>query len=311
MKIRQVKTSGFRGLPDATFDLTSPTTGAPLDVVVVTGRAASGKTSFLEAIIAAKEDVAPYGFARSGRGYIRGDAEGAKVTVSWLLDDDERRASGLDRAVVDSESIFARRLQPPDEAHEPGLATLLERYSHDPAIGKFEYFPANRTLSGLPTSASGLRAGDQKLRRLEADPQKYAGLPRFLEEVGLGLRGPAEAERFQQIFGSLCRTKRFSGVRRDGERAVAEFVGAGGAVPLDALSHSEQQAVIFAGTARLIGLGRSIVLVDMPELYLASEDVVPFFQGLSALGEGNQIIVATGSREIAASVPAASVIRLG
>ena len=53
------------------------------------------------------------------------------------------------------------------------------------------------------------------------------------------------------------------------------------------------------------------LLVDTPELHLASEDVVPFVAGLRSLGEDNQIIVATGSRELAAQVPSIAVIRLG
>ena len=78
---------------------------------------------------------------------------------------------------------------------------------------------------------------------------------------------------------------------------------------LDDLSESEKQAFLFCVTFRTLGLSRSIVLVDEPELHLHADAHASFVQALGRLGVDNQIFVATGSLEI--TRVAEQVIRLG
>ena len=68
---------------------------------------------------------------------------------------------------------------------------------------------------------------------------------------------------------------------------------------LGELSASEADAFMFASTAALVGLSRSIVLVDGPELH--GLDPLRVATGLSTLGEDNQWIMATSSPELKAS----------
>ena len=55
-------------------------------------------------------------------------------------------------------------------------------------------------------------------------------------------------------------------------------------------------ALALAATAALVGLSRSIVLVDRPELH--GLDPVRAFEGICALGEDNQVIAATSAPEL-------------
>jgi hypothetical protein len=315
VKIARLTTSGFRGLPDRTFEL-ADSGGAPHALVVVTGPPASGKTSFLDAIAAAKEDIGPYGAPRSPDEYLRPGAPAAKLTVDWVLDAEERSRLGMPDRPATSESILGGRLGLRGPS-DPYLAALLKSYDHDPAHGKLEYFHDGRTLSPEATGPSGTDADDQRGLRLGKSLRKYAAIPRFLLEVGLGVDdrlGTAEegVAKIAAAFASLCRTKRFAGLTRSAGRRVPVFQGAGdGLLELGALSSSELDALIFAATSLLIGLDHSVVLVDSPELHLGSAAVVPFVIALTKLGADNQLIVATGSKELAASAPAAAVIRLG
>ena len=76
MKLARVSFLGVRGLADATYDLVGPS-GVPHDLVVVTGPTASGKTRFLEAVVAAKEAIAPYGLLQAGAPWVASGSVGA------------------------------------------------------------------------------------------------------------------------------------------------------------------------------------------------------------------------------------------
>src|SRR5262245_17434526 len=126
MKLRRVTTDGVRGIADRSYDLTDRT-GAAASVVVVTGPSGSGKTSFLDAVAAAKEDIAPWGAGHSWTKVVRAGAGAAKVRLEWELNDEERRRVGLDTPVIETESIFSPTT-PPGQGHDPRVATALERY---------------------------------------------------------------------------------------------------------------------------------------------------------------------------------------
>ncbi len=309
MKIARVTTSGVRGLPDRTFELTDPASGRPLDLVLITGAGGSGKTSFLDAIAAAKEDVAPYGPRRSPAPYVRKGAAAAKIRIDWWLTDDERTRLAADRPELTSESILAPSI-PPSMAHDARLVALLSAYDHTPETPKIEYFHEHRTICRGATGSSALGPADQRGLRLGKELFKYAALPRFLVELYLD-GGPPIAE-FEARYAALHQARKPGGLRKTHAGREVFFVGADGTeVGIEDLSASEQQAVLFAATAQFIGLARSILLVDAPELHVEGGAVLPFVAGLGHLGVDNQIIVATGSRELVRETRAQAVLRLG
>ena len=309
MKIARVTTAGVRGLPDRTFELTDPGTGRPLDTVLVTGPPGAGKTSFLDAIAAAKEDVAPYGPRRSPAPYVKRGAAAAKIRIDWWLTDDERARLAVDKPEIASESILSPSI-PPSTAHDARLVALLSAYDHTPETPKLEYFHEHRTLARGSTGSSALAPADQRGLRLGKELFKYAVLPRFLMDLYLdGGPGPKELERRLAAFPIR---RRPGGLRKTHAGREAFFVGDDGTeVGIEDLSASEQQALIFAATSLFIGLARSILLVDAPEKHLASEAVLPFASGLGQLGFDNQLVIATGSRELVREARPQAVIRLG
>ena len=178
MKIQRVTFIGVRGLRDATHDFTNPETGAPHDLVVLTGPAASGKTRALEAIVAAKEAIGAYGPMSPGDPWI--DAGVAKIVIAFHLDEEEQTYAGSASAVVEAEAQFL-----PDRVRsdaDEGIVAVLERYGHEPARGKLEYFPATRRISAL-APYHGLGAGEQRLLRAGKDARKYSFVMRFLLEI--------------------------------------------------------------------------------------------------------------------------------
>ncbi len=305
MKIARVSFLGIRGLVDATHELGNPSTGEPHALVVVTGPAASGKTRFLEAIVVGKEVAAPYGGLVSSEGWLRGPEEAAKITIDWSLSAQERSFAGLEGPTATTEALFygdATRAE-----IDEGVQTLLERYEHDHAKGKLEYFPSNRHIPRYG-GGHGLEAIHQRLLRPTNDERKYSFVPRLVDALR---RDPARAEYFSTLLGYLSSTVKLSAVA-DPSEPLATFTSIDGFLAqAHELSSSESDAILFAATATLLCLSSSVILVDRPELHVHPEAATRFVQALCSLGRDNQVIVATTSHEILASVDPSQIVRLG
>ena len=303
MKLARVSFLGVRGLADATYDLLAPS-GAPHDVVVVTGPTASGKTRFLEAIVAAKESIAPYGLLQPGSPWIASGSLGAKVSIAFWLDEEERTYAGTTSALVEADVTFNPQRGTSDA--DEGLVAGLERYDHRPERGKVEYFPATRRLPTFPPF-HGTSAVEQRMLRPGKDPRKYSFVPRFLGELRAN---PAAVRAFSSRLEALSPTVRY--VRPAASDGVPKcFTSRGGApvTPME-LSDGEGDAVLFAATATAIGLGRSLLLVDRPELHADPTRLAPLVGGLRALGADNQLVLASGSAELVAASRPAHVVTL-
>ena len=323
MKLLRLRTTDVAPLPDRTYELAHPDTGEALDVVVIAGPPASGKTSLLEAIVTAKEAVAPYG-SPAMLSSIAAGATSAKIEAEWALSPAETRRVGDPARPRKSEALLGAWALPRVE-RDPALTAILGGYAHDPDIGKIEYFHAGRVLppSSASPFATGTTASSERRIRFSKSADKYRGVRQLLLEhaiaerldgSGPGAEGarPPFTERFTKALGALCETTRFDGVDRTADGFRARFVGASGqVVDLDRLSDSERQAVIFAATFAHLELHGSIVLVDVPELFLPASEVVRFATALTGLGRDNQLVFATSSAELVAAVEPHQVVRLG
>lgn len=305
MKICRIELRGVRGLPDASFDTVDPRTGRPHRLVLVTGPSASGKTRLLEAILAAKELIAPYAAPPETSPWIRPGAGSARVGLLLELDDAERAWGGLDTNTVPAEAVFQHKGGFPPE--DDGVTAVLRRYEHGDDTGKFEYFPANRSIpaNGL---GLGLTPFQQRSVRATGDARKYACLTRVVYELSTG--GGARASRFAEALARLSPTCRFEPTPSASALPPC-FPGRDGPRTLNELSASEIDAVIFAATASLIGLSRSIVLVDTPELHADPEAVPALLEGLLSLGEDVQVIAATRAPALLHAAQPGQVIELG
>jgi hypothetical protein len=300
MKIQRATFIGVRGVPDLTLDLTDARTGAPHTLVAVTGPSGSGKTRMIEALIAAKEAIRPYGLMAPGAAWIR-TGNAAKVRLTFHLDEAEREFAGTTSPTLDGEVIFL-----PDRANaesDDGLRAVLGRYSHNPAYGKVDYFPAERRVPTFPPFA-GFGPGEQRVLRLTKDPRKYGFVLPFLRALE---SDAARRDRFAASLAALSPSCRYV-PDPSGEAIPRCFSSRGGApVTVAQLSHGESEAVLFAATAAAIGLDHSLVFIDRPDLH--ADDLARMITALASLGQDNQILL-TGRPEIAAAAGGALVVSL-
>ncbi len=291
MKIQRATFIGVRGVPDMTLDLTDAKTGVPHPLVVITGPSGSGKTRMVDALIAAKEAIRPYGPMTTGAAWITA-GNAAKILIAFHLDDAEREFAGTTSPILEGEVIFR-----PDRASceiDDGLKAVLGRYAHNGAYGKVDYFAAERRIPTFPPFP-GLGPAEQRVLRLTKDQRKYGFVLPFLRT--LEHDGPRR-ERFAASLAALSPTCRYT-PDTSGEAIPLCFSSRGGA-PLTAaqLSHGEADAVIFAATAAAIGLDHSLIFIDRPDLHV--DDLDHLVAGLASLGHDNQLIL-TGRRELAAA----------
>jgi hypothetical protein len=300
MKIQRAAFIGVQGVPDLSLDLTDARTGAPHALVVVSGPGASGKTRMIEALIAAKEAIRPYGPMAPGAPWI-GAANAAKIVVTFHLDEAEREFAGTTSPTLGGEVIFLPERV--DAEMDDGLRAVLGRYSHNPAYGKVDYFPAERRIPTFPPFP-GLGPGEQRVQRLAKDQRKYGFVLPFLRTLE---HDGARRERFAAGLAALSPTCAYV-PDSSGEPVPRCFSSRGGApVTVGQLSHGEADAVIFAATASAIGLDHSLVFVDRPDLHIRGLDHL--VAGLASLGQDNQLFL-TGGPELAAAAGGAHVVTL-
>lgn len=324
MKILKLVLKNFRGAPDGAYSFAPR--GTPLDLVLVTGRPRCGKTSLLEAIIAAKEAVGRYGAPLVPRQLLRHGVDSGDIQATWLLSEAEASWAGLQQREWITRYSFARTAGA--ATHERKLERIFSRYGHAASQAKFEYFPAGRQLPAswppLPEAASEL---DEARIRLIADPDKYAEIYRTLADVALedGLRtarllGPAIAiarhegdalSPFRDAIAAVAPHLRLQGVGTyDGELLFQFARRDGSVVELRELSGAERQAVIFGVTFRRIGLNNSVVLIDLPELHIHPEEQSRFCSAVATLGTGNQIIATTSSADVLRATSSEQIIEM-
>jgi hypothetical protein len=293
MRVRKLETRGVAGLPDGKLDFT--VRGKAASTVVLTGGAAAGKSRALDAIVAAKSDVAPSPFRPVAHDFVRAGAEACKIIVEWEFDANEVRRFALKSDVAESETILGARTShaPPADAY---VAIALGAYDHSRETGKLELFGADRALA--PRSGVALDENAQRRWRGSKDAAKYAFVGEWLVETMLGF-GRAGGERdplteLRRLLQDLAPSVTLAGLERadNGERRVL-FEGRFGRRTLPMLSSVERDALIFAATAVFVGLSRSVLLLDGPEIHVGPKDRPRWAAGLRALGDDNQLVVAT------------------
>ncbi len=299
MKIQRATFIGVLGVPDMTLDLSDTSTGVPHPLVVVSGPSGSGKTRIIEALIAAKEAIRPYGTSVPGT-WIR-DSNAAKIHLAFYLDEAEREFAGTTSPVVEAEVIF--RPDRPNAESDDGLRALLGRYSHNPLYGKVDYVPVERRIPTFPPFP-GLGTGEQRVLRLIKDPRKYGFVLPFLRSLEHDV---ARRERFAASLANLSPSCRH--VTDGSGEAIPKCFSSRGAAPVTVaqLSHGEADAVMLAATAATIGLDHSLVFIDRPDLH--ADELEPLLEGLASLGQDNQLFL-TGSSRLAAAARGAHVVNL-
>ncbi|NUP05557.1 MAG: hypothetical protein HOW73_05805 [Polyangiaceae bacterium] len=303
MKLARATFLSIKGLPDLTCDFVHPDTGLPLDVAVVTGPAQSGKTRVLEALAVAKDVIAPYDAPpEDGEAFVRDDADSAKIELTFAIDAEEQRRFGLEA------TAFAEALFTSDEVSreaDDALVALLSQYEHAARAGKIEYFPASRGLASYVDPH--LFPDDQGSLRTSKSPSKYAFVPAYLATLA---KNESEAQRFATLLGRLCPRLSYARPERGDPVRCIVAPGRSACHPKD-LSSTEVDAVVIAATASLIHFERSIVLIDRPERSADETSFATWLAGARSLAEDVQLILASSSPAVIASVDPGAVVLVG
>jgi hypothetical protein len=332
MKILELTLADFRGAPNRTFRFGDDLSAAP--VTLITAARPSGKTSVLEAIVAAKELVGSYGYPPLPERLLRHGAAEARLAVRWLLDDAERGDASDADGALDAVATFEMTLRdggfevtPDPERH----GECFSSYGRTPSSAKLEYFNFDRAMRPElwrelePQIEAQLEGG----RRVGTNRDKYGFVRRYLGELHTGQveaiaaaladRGMVtqadHTDALGPLRGAVAALAPDLGLARvtigDDQAARVWFARRdGGQVELEDLSASEHQAVLFAVTFARQGLARSLVLVDAPERDIPPGRQLSFFRALVGLAPEGQIIAATSSREIVEGMTDARVIDL-
>jgi energy-coupling factor transporter ATP-binding protein EcfA2 len=328
MKILSIQLKGIRGLANTTISFERSRTGLPHEVVVLTGKPSSGKTSLLRAIAAAKEGAGSVGAPPSSTSILDNDTSTGHLGASWCLTDDERRAANAASSVCRTVWSVGRDVV---AQVDPALRLVYAGHGHSPPQSKLEWVPASRRLVAhrtamLPAAHSD---GAEVVKRARDDPDKYntllralrdavvqeaEGVARLLSDKGIALRSqvPDALAAAKVNVGSMCPDLRLVAVEPRGDhRPLVWFqTRVGKRVELEGLSDGERQGLLFALLFATLELHHSIILIDTPELCIHPADHVRFFRAICDLGTSNQIIAATTSPAILSSVAPEQVIDL-
>lgn len=305
MRILSLETIGVRGLADATHSF-EPDRGTPGHAIVVTGPPRVGLTSFLDAIAMTASLLAVGGLAPSVEDALRAGGAGAAIRTSWWLEADERVFAGVQDESVEAEVLFRRGELARAEA-DPGLLGLMSRYDHSPELSKVVSIPARRVTDGALPPFLDFEM-DQKLKHLSSAADKFAGISGALARHAAGFGERARFETVQRVFGELTGSAQLAGVDSSGR---LEFtLSSGGRALLSTLSLGERNALVLAAVPVLLGLQRSVILLDTPELGLPPGEAARWLDILRDHTPGAQWIVASRDPAVVAKVEASARIEL-
>jgi hypothetical protein len=187
---------------------------------------------------------------------------------------------------------------------DPGLLGLMSRYDHTADVSKVVLFPARRVGDDAAPMLSDFEAS-QRLMRFSATTSKYAGLQRALAtHTDKGVW-----ENAQRLYAALSPSSKLSGVNSLGQ--IETTTSAGLKVPIYRLSFSERNAFVFAASVALMGLERSVILVDTPELGLPVGLAARWINALRERTSEAQWIVASRDPELVGLAGKSGLVELG
>ncbi|MFT3772240.1 MAG: hypothetical protein QM820_43110 [Minicystis sp.] len=298
MRISAVEFDGVRGLPDRSYEF-PPVEG--LDIIAVTGGPGAGKTTFLDAIAAAKERVVPYGLPDvQWQWLVPLDQPSSRIRLTFGISEAERARLRIERPELEVEAILGDR-GPRTPKPTRALSELLGTWSSQPSVGRIGYFHAERALP--PPNVSSVPADVPP--RLANDTTRYARLSAIVAEGRQPALGRASRRLEEAIGYAITGVAPYRG--RDEIRVARE-----GKSPVffSCLSATERQLVLFALAFSDPGFEHSVVLLDTPELAFGDQGALDLLRRLSAWGLENQLIVATTSQAILAALPKGRVVTL-
>ena len=277
MKLLRIHIDARRGEPARDLDFGRERGGDPF--VAIGGPEGSGKTSVLEAIALHKEHIAPYGASATWRSFLgREEMRRFEIESEWLLEQDEQQETGSEQERLVGRSVFEGQAE---QIHaDPALVHVLARYHHRPGIAKVELVGEAR-LSRQRRPIPGDPHVWQHRYRLSLGTEKLGGLPKLLAAAT-----PGQRTEVAQLTEALCPRLR---LQDDG----ATFETPHGKRQLSTLSLSQRLCFELAASFVLVGLKRSVVLIDGPEQGLPTGAALRVIGALRDYAPQAQLIAAT------------------
>ncbi len=297
MRIRGFHFMGVRGLDGLKKDLPV----SEPDLVVVYGKQATGKTTFLDTIAAAKEAVAEYGSPDYRWDSLPGSHGVAKVSINWEASPNEQTRFALADNLLQSESVLGRGGDKPE--YPVSLVGILSEPG-EAERGSIHYLHDSRQLEG-PISFG---ADDAALRsRLTTRNSKFADLYDVLDQPEKAQAKQLASDRFGELFPEY----EIAGLRRYGTSFHMTVIHKPTAIQrsFETLSTSQQQAYIVALYTAKRPIVDSIILLDAPELGFG-DGATDLVRALLRWTTKTQLIVATGSAAVRAMPEVSHVVEL-
>jgi len=301
MRIRYFSMLGIRGLDGLQKDMPH----RDIDLVVVHGGFARGKTAFLDTIAAAKEKVSDYGTPDSRWDALVGSNSGsAKVRLDWEPSAAEltRAGASAQEGLLSAESILGKVAVPPEH---PKLLQALLAQRGDAERGSVHYMHDTRDLSG-PLSYGANEAAVNE--RLTTRNTKFAEIYDMLDQPQFAAARALGAARFAEIFPDL----ELVGLKRTGISFVPGLRNKSTGVErtYNTLSSSERHAFLMAYYTAKSPIVESVLLLDAPELGFGDDGAVQLVRAMLRWTTKTQIIVATASNAVRAMPEVAHVVDL-
>jgi hypothetical protein len=281
-----------------------PDRAGPRRLTVVTGAPCAGLTSFLDAIALGAARLGIGGQRPDAAEVIRAGGQSATIRQTYRLDAAERAFGGVTEEILAAEIVFQREGLGRADA-DPALLGLMSRYDHTPDTSKVVLVPARRVVDGGP--AMGQFESEQRFKHLSSDPTKLGGIPAALAKHTSGFGDRDRFDTTARLFAELTGSTQLVGADPSG---LSFSVAGGRRIPLSRLGFSERNALVLAALVVLCGLGRSLVLLDTPEMGLAPGVAARWVDALCAATPEAQWIVATRDPALVASVPPAALVTL-
>ncbi|HEY4121190.1 MAG TPA: hypothetical protein VGM56_25170 [Byssovorax sp.] len=320
MKLLSISTRGVGVLPDREWSFTDES-GDVAATTVVTGGPSVGKTTLLEAILAAKELAGAYGALPTHLDRLRRpDVDEAVLVARWRFTRREVRAAELTTDVVETTA----RLRPHMMPSELPVRVRQVFADTEPAqtAGGVAWFHATRAMA--PGRAPMTR--EHSFLWLLDDNRRFDGLvptaARAIQEETAGTAERATREgllfpgmargRLDGLRASLapflCR-KTVAGARSRADTFELTFVDRSGFVTtFEQLGAQEKQGVLLAMALLARPVHHGLILIDAPELHVHPAEQAKFISAVLALAPDAQAILASSSPGIAP--PDARVVRL-
>jgi predicted ATP-binding protein involved in virulence len=289
MKIAKIHIENHLILGDIDLNFTGPD-GKTLDTIVIAGVNGTGKTTLLETIF----DIGSHGQNSFKDSYLEVDLTylfrkrtiDSHYNASFKLDDDRSKINLINEKFREIEEQKRPRViyMPTEINFDKSRQINLEFYNKH--VG-FRIRVEQDIITDIPSFIATL---------INNEVYKNPDLPtqKSIDKVCI---------KINSLFEILEIDARIVGLNPEGEKLPIFKNSAGKVFNIKELSSGEKQLFIRAMTLRMLNANNSIILIDEPEISMHPKWQQRIMKVYENIGENNQVIAATHSPHVVASVP--------